>query len=258
MPSLLELQTVFVRGVFDPADAEVAELIVPAGVSAAARLAVYRRNVLGNYAAALRDVFPVLLRLVGEPFFDQLARAYATQTPSRSGDLHDFGGELGAFLEALPEARGWPYLADIARLEWAVHRTFHARHAPALDVARLAAVPPERLPDLRFALHPAARLLRSPYPVLTIWHVNQPQWTGDQAVDLGLGAERVLIVRRGLEVTLEPLSAAEYAMLEALDAGRSLGDALAAALEVDAEFDLEAFLAKHALGGTLTELRLPE
>ncbi|MGH6692125.1 MAG: HvfC/BufC family peptide modification chaperone, partial [Gammaproteobacteria bacterium] len=187
MPSLLEVQSAFVRGVFDPADAAVAELIVPGGSSAGARLAVYQRNALGNYGTALRDVFPVLLRLVGEPFFDQLARAYATQTPSCSGDLHDFGAELGAFLEALPAARDLPYLADVARLEWAVHRTFHGRHTPALDAARLAAVPPERLPDLRFELHPAARLLRSPYPVLTIWHVNQPQWTGDQAVDLGLG-----------------------------------------------------------------------
>jgi hypothetical protein len=94
--------------------------------------------------------------------------------------------------------------------------------------------------------------------VLTIWRVNQPQWTGDQAVDLGLGAERVLIVRRGLEVALEPLSAAEYAMLEVLDAGRALGDAVAAALDVDAGFELRTFLAQHALGGTLTELRLPD
>ena len=45
---------------------------------------------------------------------------------------------------------------------------------------------------------------------------------------------------------------------EALDAGRSLGDALASALDVDAQFDLEVFLARHALGGTLTEVRLPE
>lgn len=258
MPSLLELQSAFARGLFDPADAEVAELVVPGRVSAAARLAVYRRNVLGNYTAVLRDVFPVLLRLVGEPFFDQLARAYATRTPSRSGDLHDFGDELGAFLETLPAVRDLPYLADVARLEWAVHRTFHARHALPLDAASLAAVPPERLPDLRFELHPAARLLRSPYPVLTIWRVNQPQWTGDQALDLGLGAEQVLVIRRALEVALEPLSAAEYAMLDALDAGRSLCDALAAAHGVIADFDLQGFLTAHALGGTLSGLRLPD
>jgi hypothetical protein len=258
MPSLPELQAAFVRGVLDPADAGIAELIVPAGVSAEARLAVYRRNVLGNYAAALRDVYPAVLRLVGEPFFDQVARTYAAQSPSRSGDLHDFGGDLGALLEVLPGARDLPYLADVACLEWAVHRAFHARHAPPLDAARLATVPPDRLPDLRFELHSAARLVRSPYPVLTIWRVNQPAWDGDHAVDLALGAEHVLVIRRALEVTLEPLSAPEYAMLDALDAGRSLGDALAAALSVETEFDLEAFLARHALGGTLTEVRLPE
>jgi hypothetical protein len=257
MPSLPELQSAFARGVFDPADAAIAEFVVPAGMSAEARLAVYRRNVLGNYTAALRDVYPVLLRLVGDTFFDRLARDYATQVASRSGDLHDFGDKLGAFLERLPAARDLPYLADVARLEWAVHRSFHARRAPPLDPARLA-VPPERLADLRFELHPAARLLFSPYPMLTIWRVNQPTWSGDQTVDLALGAEHVLVIRRTLEVTLEPLSPSEHAMLEALDAGRALAVALAAALDIDAGFQLETFLATHALGGTLTELRLPE
>jgi hypothetical protein len=257
MPSLSELQGAFVRGVFDPSDAALAEVVEPAGMSADARLAIYRRNVLGNYVAALGDVYPVLARLVGAPFFGRLAHAYAMQTPSHSGDLHDFGGELGAFLEALPTARDLPYLVDVARLEWAVHRSFHARHAPPLDSAYLAAVRPERLPALGFALHPAARLLRSPYPVLTIWRVNQPQWRGDLAVDLGLGGERVLVMRRDLEVVVEPLSETEYTVLNALDAGAGLGDALSEALRIDAEFDLARFLARHALGGTLAALHVP-
>jgi len=254
-PSLLELQAAFARGVFDPTDAKIAEAIVPAGMPAADRVAVYRGNVLGNCTSALREAYPVILGLVGERFFDALARRFATQVPSRSGDLHDFGAELGEFLESFAPARDLPYLPDVARLEWAVHCVFHARAAPKLDASELAAVPPERLADLHLELSPAARLVRSAHPILTIWRVNQPEWDGDQAVDLGLGAERVLVIRRALEVMLEPLSQGEYAMLTALEAGAALDDALCTAQSADQDFDLENFLATHMLGGTLTWLR---
>lgn len=255
MLSLRELQAAFARSVLDRADAAIADALVPARIPGADGFAVYRGNVLGNYTSALREVYAVILRLVGERFFDALAHAYARQVPSRSGDLHEFGEELAEFLETFAPARDLPYVPDVARLEWAVHRVFHAHASPPLDPAALSAVPPERLPDLRFELATATRLLRSPYPILTIWRVNQPQWEGDQAVDLGLGAERVLVMRRGLEVVLEPLSCSEYAALSALEADHRLADALSAAQGIDPGFDLEAFLSTHVLSGTLCGFR---
>ena len=254
MPSLPELQAAFARGVLNPADAAIAEFVMPAGMRAADRIAVYRGNLLANYTGALRDVYPVVLRLVGEAFFDALARAYARQVPSRSGDLHDFGEELAGFLESFAPANGLAYLPDVARLEWVVHRVFHARAVVRLDPAELATVPPERLAVVRFELSPAARLLQSTYPVRTIWQVNQPHWNGDQAVDLGLGAQSVLVIRRGLEVELDALTDADYAMLESLYSGHSLDYALAAAQSANQDFDLERFLATHVLGGTLERL----
>ena len=254
MLSLLELQAAFARGVLGPTDTAIAEAIVPSGMPAADRIAVYRGNLLANYTGALRDVYPVMLRLVGEAFFGALARAYARQVPSRSGDLHDFGEELAAFLEGFAPACELPYLPDVARLEWAVHRIFHAHVPERLDPAELAAVPPEQLADLRFDLSPAARLLRSAYPVLTIWRVNQPHWDGGQEVDLGLGGQSVLIIRRGLEVELDPLADADYAMLESLRSGHRLEHALATARTADPDFDFEKFLAAHVLGGTLGRL----
>lgn len=258
MLSLPELQAAFTGGVFDATNPALAAAIVPDGLTPADRIAVYRANVLGNYTSALREVFPVILRLVGDDFFDALARRYARQVPSRSGDLHDFGEELCAFLADFAPARELPYLPDVARLEWAVHRVFHAPHAQPLDRAALAGVPPEHLPRVRFALHSAARLIQADYPVLEIWRVNQPGWTGPQSVDLQRGAQRLLVIRRALEVELEPLGRAEYAMLAALAADRDLQGAFAAAVDIDPDFDLAGFLTRHALGGTLCGARLTE
>jgi hypothetical protein len=258
VPSLPELQAAFTRSVFDATDAVLAAAILPDGLAAAQRIAVYRANVLGNYTSALREVYPVTLRLVGDDFFDALARRYARQVPSGSGDLHEFGGAMGTFLESFAPARELPYLPDVARLEWAVHRVFHAPHAQPLDRAALAGVPPEHLPRVRFTLHPAARLIQADYPVLDIWRVNQPGWTGPQSIDLQRGAQRLIVIRRALEVELEPLGRAEHAMLAALAADLDLQGALAAALDIDPDFDLTVFLTRHVLGGTLCGARLAE
>jgi uncharacterized membrane protein YphA (DoxX/SURF4 family) len=90
-----------------------------------------------------------------------------------AGDLHKFGGSFATFLETFEPAAGLSYLPDMVRLEWAYHEVFHAtRHAP-LDPLALATAPFERQGELRFRLHPAARLVESPFPILRIWQVSQ-------------------------------------------------------------------------------------
>jgi hypothetical protein len=258
MPSLLELQSAFARGVLDPADAAVlAHLCGARGMDAAAGLAVYRNNTFSNYRAALREAYPVIRRLVGDGFFDQAADDYVRITPSHFGDINLYGDAFGAFLSGYPGARELAYLPDVARLEWACHRAFGADDAAPLDIARLAAVPEERLDELRFTLHPSAALVDSPWPILAIWRANQPHFDGEPSVDLTAGGARLLVLRRGHDVDLEPLAAAERAMLAALAAGARLGAALDSALALDAGFDLNDFLRRHVQARTLVDFRLP-
>lgn len=257
MPSLHELQSAFARGLFDPADTAVlAHLAGARGMDAAAGFAVYRNNTLSNYRAALREAYPVIRRLVGETFFDQAADNYVRATPSAFGDINIYGDAFGAFLANCPGARELAYLPDVARLEWACHSAFGAADAQPLDTARLAEVPPEQLDELRFTLHPSASLLDSPWPILAIWRVNQPDFAGEQSVDLAAGGDRLLVMRRGHDVDLEPLDAAEHALLAALAAGAPLGGAMEAALAEDAAFGLGSFLQRHVAAGTLVDFRL--
>lgn len=102
-----------------------------------ARTLLYANTVYGTLTKALEAVYQVVARLVGGRCFDGLARRFIRQVPSRGGDLHQFGGEFADFLAATPLAEDHPYLPDVARLEWAVHRMFHARDSAPLDVRRL-------------------------------------------------------------------------------------------------------------------------
>jgi hypothetical protein len=252
MPSLPDLQAAFARAVIDRDVGAVAGWIAATdGLDASARIAIYRNNVFGNYRNTLREVYPVILRLVGEPFFDRAADTYAARYPSRSGDLNDFGGELGEFLAEWPASAQLVYLADVAKLEWAMERAFHAADPAPLDLQALAAVPPEVFAAMRFDLHPASRIVCSPYPILSIWQVNQPGFAGDQSVQLDAGGESLLVIRRDSAVELERLSPGEPVLLQGLAAGMSLAEAHANAVRAEPELDLSAFLQHHVLGGTL-------
>jgi len=214
-------------------------------------VAVYRRGVIENQHGALAAAYPVVQRLVGEAFFREAAARYAHAWPSRSGDLHDFGAELAAFLRGYPFAAGLPYLADVARLEWALHESSHAEEGARLDFAALAAVPAERHGSLRFGLHPSVRRIDSAHPVLALWEANQPERDGTPERD---GPERVLVAR--LHGTARPraVDAVEWRFLESLARGESLEEAHDRLGEFAAAF-IGPALARYAREGILCGVR---
>lgn len=219
---------------------------------AAARFQVYRNNVFISLTVALADVYPVVQRLVGEPFFNQLARRFIRAHPSRSGNLHDFGRELASFLGRLPEASALAYLVDVAALEWAYHEVFHAANAGGLDVTRLGEVPEDGLDRLRFSLHPATRLVASRYPILAIWEANQREADADTEIDLDTGADHLLVARRELDRLIVRLTPGELALLAELAAGRPLGAACKAAAAAEPGIDLGAAMGRFVADRTLT------
>lgn len=255
MPTLPELQRAFAAAVY--ADAETVTAHVRHDRFPAARhLQVYRNNVFESLVGALKAVYPVVERLVGASFFAYAADGYIRRHPPASGNLHDFGGDFAGFLASFEPARELAYLPDVARLEWAWHRAFHAADSSPLALAALATVPPEHYGGLRFRLHPSAQLLASDCPILRIWQVNQPDHADNATVDLAEGGVRLLVVRRGLDVAVEPLGAGDDALLRAFVARQNLEQAGAAALAVEPDYDLPAALRRHVARATLTDFSI--
>src|SRR5438876_7559091 len=95
----------------------------------ARRFAVYRNNVVAGLVKALRTNFPVVEKIVGDEFFAAMARVFVTQQPPRAPLLAIYGEAFPAFVAAFEPARELPYLADVARLEAARTRAYHAADA---------------------------------------------------------------------------------------------------------------------------------
>jgi hypothetical protein len=231
---------------------ELLRRVLANGLDPARRLQVYRNNTFSNLTGALRAVYPVIDRLVGEAFFDEAARQYIPKQPSLSGNLHDFGATFAAFLGDYAHAQSLPYLADVARLEWAYHRAFHAvDHAP-LDLQALSQVSRDKLDRLVFFLHPSATLIHSRWPIITIWQANRDE-TGNEPGEISLdsGACMALVIRRGMDVFFESPPGPEFTLLQKIAAGENLGAATRAALAAGA-IDLEDVLQRHVTCKTVT------
>jgi Putative DNA-binding domain len=220
-----------------------------------AGIATYRRNVLGNFHQALAAAYPAIRRLVGEAFFEEAGRQYAQGCPSTSGDLHEFGASFASFLETYPHAAGLAYLPDVARLEWAVHESFHAADGAPLDFEALARLGCEDYGAIRLRLHPAVRFVSSEHPVLAIWEANQPGRDGTPEREAG--AEHVLVRRDGFVVRPALVSERDWNFLAALDLGATLEEAGDAVGETAGEYLADA-LARHASAGVIAGFDLPD
>lgn len=256
MRSLAELQAGFAAALLaeDPA---VRDAIAEDGLAPEARLAIYRHHVFTTLTAALGATFPVVARLVGDGFFRYATHHFIGRHPPSGPCLGEYGEPFPAFLAAFPAAGGLEYLADVARLEWALNLARLAEDGPPLDRAALGRVEAARVPELTFVLDPSLVLLASPWPIDLIWRANQPGADPDATVDLAAGGVRLEIRRAGDEVEIRRLDAGDYALRRALLDGLPLGQAAERAVTADPAFDLSRSLAVLLAERLLCGFRLP-
>ena len=213
------------------------------------RLAIYRGNVVGAAAKALAAAYPVIEQIVGEEFFFGLARAHLRECPSTSGNLYDLGEHFAAFLARFEPAREFPYLADLARVEWAVHRAGLAADAGRIDMRQLAALPAARQALLCWRVAPGTAIIASTHPVVRLWTLHQEGNEREFSVDWQQ-AETALVARHGLAVSVAAIAAAHAAFIDALIESRPLEAVAEAAFAVDPAFDFQGALA-NAIGSGL-------
>ena len=216
------------------------------------RFAVYRNNVIVSLVEALRAKFPATERIVGEEFFRAMARTFVVSQPPRSKILHAYGEAFGDFIEAFEPAAELPYLADVARLEAARTRAYHAADAVPLDANAFAGIAPDRVAGLRLTLHPSLEIVRSLYPMVTIWSMNAGE-TELAPID-EQAAEDAVVLRPHLEVFVQRLPPGGAAFVHALRQGSKLQDAMERALAEDARFELSENLGTLIGSGAVTAI----
>jgi hypothetical protein len=241
----------FAAALIDP------DLPAPTTINAAhrSRFAIYRNNVVVSLIEALAARFPAVRRVVGEDFFAQAARLFVAKHPPTSRMVAFYGDDFADFLDHMPACAELPYLGDLARLEAARTRAYHAADAAPLGLETLASLAPELLEELRLTLHPSVIIIDSVHPIVTIWAMNTG--TRPLAEIDDWRAEAALISRPEFDVEVRALPPGGAAFLNALARHATLAEAAGAALDAAPDFDPAISLAALFSAGLVSKISTP-
>jgi hypothetical protein len=202
-------------------------------LDAVGRMEIYHYAYHARLHECLADDFPAVAWTLGEHGFARLCDRVIVRHPSRSPNLNIYGRAL---VDTLPTGGRVPhraFLADLARLEWALTEAVHAATPESLDPAALAATAPERWADARFTASPGLRVLGFDFPV----NAYLQAFREDQGPRVPRRRTTATAVyRRGFVVWRMDLTPTMKDLLDRLLAGVPLGEALAP-LDGNAEAD---------------------
>jgi hypothetical protein len=210
-------------------------------------IAAYRSHAAAQAVRSLGAAYPVVESLVGQENFEALARLLWREQPPQGGDLAQWGAALAAQIEGLPElVADLPFLADVARVEWALHSMAVLGDAQA-EPASLTLLAHEDPANLRLDLAPGTACFSSAWPVVTL--IEAPRAAPPRRAP---SAETARVWRCGWRPSLCKAQPGEPAFLRAVQEGKSLGAALGCA----AGFDFSAWLAPAVQEGLLLRVVL--
>lgn len=212
------------------------------------RLEIYSRMYWFRVLDSLYEDCPGLRAALGQRRFMKLIEAYLVKYPSRSFTLRDLPSRLARFIREEPQ---WtrPHTAlcrDLARFEWARVEVFDSAARPVFTVDSLLDSDPARL---KLNLQPYLQLLRLDHPVddFILAVKQREELSRGEASNTALaGAVRkppgkkvtrpgpepvqVAVHRMNGTIYFKRLDPAAYRILRAIQAGKTLGQALAAGI----------------------------
>ena len=237
---LRDLQIAFCGSISGGAPDELLHLIAGDGFDPAARLGIYRNNVVTRLTDTLSAAYPVVSQLVDPRFFDYAVREFLRQHLPMSGCLSDYGADFPAFLADFGPAAELKYLADVAKLEWAIQEIRHAAALAPVPIAALAVMSGDSA-QFKLRINDAVKFTASPYAIDQIWIAHQAESRWDALQMQGGGVWLQIEGAEVLRITRLAPSTWEFRAL--LAKGASLGKAIARALAISTEFDPTSALA---------------
>ena len=211
-----------------PAESAMQKIATYATDPRARGLKAYQANGHALAERALRAAYPVVAQLLGDESFADLARALWHAQPPVRGDIACWGDALGAFVQASVQLQDEPYLADVARAEWALHQCAGAPDQPS-DLTTLALLTTHDPAQLCLVLAPGCTVVRSAWPIASILgaHLGASPSLEEAGAQLRAGlAQDAVVWRAGLRPRVRLTLAGEAGVLQALLAGDSLAQAL--------------------------------
>lgn len=237
MLDLARLQTRMAQGLLTGryGDLEAQVLIGPIG--AAEAFGLHRNTAMHGLANALRISHPTVDALVGEAFFDQAALAFAQEQPPAAACLTGYGSGFADFLQVYAFAGDLPYLADVARLDFAIEAV--GGQSVGHDGLQLD------LGAALLTLDASLRVIELDYPAAAIRDAIEDDEDSLSAIDVTPRHHALVLWRRLDGAAVRPLSPVSAALLKVLLDGGDIDSVLAGGGDLSA-LQSEIFAAPFA------------
>jgi hypothetical protein len=244
MTALVDLQRQMAAAIRGTAREAPIDVFRPANLPEGEPLSVYRNHHRISLCAALATTFPTVVRLIGEEAFRVLASRFLHAQPPVQPCLAEYGAAFGQYLEVEILVKDLPYLADMARLDWAINQATTAPDVEALEAGLLGSLSPDELAELCVRPHPSLTLLWSNFPLSDIY---QLAYGADavESITLESGSVRLMIWRHHNGTMTASVSEQVFEALK----GLACGGQIRSACEKLSQAELPAFFASYILGG---------
>lgn len=224
----------------DPAPEQLRKWIVSDHkLSAEGRLDVYANMYFYRLKDALLADYPKIAKIVGDDRFHNLVTDYLLVHPSKHYSLRYVGQPFAEFLKSHRESQEYPWLPDLAALEWAWGDAFQAENSPVLDRESLATLDPDQWAEVRFQLALGVHLVEVGWDLDALWE--------NTALVPEQKRQALLVYREDDMAAFHVVPAEDVPALKALLDGKTFAEVCEAALQSD-DMDASAQHAARILG----------
>ncbi|MBI4411346.1 MAG: putative DNA-binding domain-containing protein [Deltaproteobacteria bacterium] len=185
------------------------------------RLDIYANMYFYRILDSLREDFPAVSKITGDAGFHSLITDYLIPHPSTSYTLRNAGKNLPEFLKTHPLGGKYPFLPDLACLEWLLIESFDAPDNPVLSATGLKAIPPDQWPRLIFKFVDSCHLMESGWPV---GEIHRKVKERGKIGPVKPSPNKLRIWRREFKVYTRLVDDEEYALLKQIERGKPFGD----------------------------------
>lgn len=185
------------------------------GFDAEQLLQIYRNNFIISVTESLQCTYPNTLQLVGEEFFNAVARAFILAKPPAINNICVYGQQFYQYLSEFEQLQEIPFVAEMARFEQQLEETKRlALSDIQLDVEQLQRVPEHQHHQLQFTLTPNISCFTSKQDISQLLSIIKSGQ--EESVDLNTPCFLLLIKQANFEVTVKTISEAQWQLINQL------------------------------------------
>jgi hypothetical protein len=186
-------------------------------------LQIYRNNFVMGVTEALSVTYQHTLALVGETFFNAVARQFILRQPPQENNMMTYGNGFSEYLHDLEQLKELPYVAEMARFEWLLEQTTNKKlQTVSLDVEQLKSIPAEQLENISFQIATQVSIFSSKQNIQHLYDMIIRQQV--QETDLKQMCYLALKKQENFSVELILLSEAEFLLLQQMMQHKKIGE----------------------------------